>query len=98
MAPAPRRRTLVERQVASLSRSRKGRRMGLLEGRVVIVTGAGRGLGRCHALQLAAEGATVVVNDLGVSIRGEAEDDQQSPAGAVVEEITAGGGKAVANG
>jgi NAD(P)-dependent dehydrogenase (short-subunit alcohol dehydrogenase family) len=72
--------------------------MGLLEGRVVIVTGAGRGLGRCHALQLAAEGATVVVNDLGVSIRGEAEDNEQSPADAVVEEITSGGGTAVANG
>ena len=72
--------------------------MGLLDGRVVIVSGAGRGLGRCHALQLAAEGATVVVNDLGVSLRGEHEDNHESPADAVVAEITAAGGTAVANG
>jgi NAD(P)-dependent dehydrogenase (short-subunit alcohol dehydrogenase family) len=70
--------------------------MGLLEGRVVIVTGAGRGLGRSHALHLAAEGATVVVNDLGVSLHGQAEE--KSPADDVVEEIIAGGGTAVANG
>ncbi len=70
--------------------------MGLLEGRVVIVTGAGRGLGRSHALHLAAEGATVVVNDLGVSLHGQAEE--KSPADDVVDEIVAGGGTAVANG
>lgn len=72
--------------------------MGLLDGRVVIVTGAGRGLGRDHALALAREGATVVVNDLGVSLRGEAEDGAVSPADEVVAEIEAIGGTAVTNG
>lgn len=71
--------------------------MGLLDGRVVIVTGAGRGLGKSHALQLAAEGATVVVNDLNVSLHGHAEEGG-SPADDVVAEITAGGGTAVTNG
>ena len=71
--------------------------MGLLDGRVVIVTGAGGGIGRAHALAFAAEGARVVVNDIGVGLDG-------SPAGggsaaqAVVDEIRSVGGQAVANG
>jgi len=67
----------------------------LLEGRVAIVTGAGRGIGRAHALELARQGAKVVVNDFGVSIAGEKGD---SPAHDVVAEIEALGGAAVANG
>lgn len=68
----------------------------LCEGRVVIVTGAGNGLGRAYALGLAAEGARVVVNDLGVGTHGE---DGQSVGAAqrVVAEIAAAGGSAVAN-
>ena len=62
---------------------------------VVIVTGAGRGLGRQYALDLARCGASVVVNDLGCSVAGEGEDP--SVADAVVEEIRASGGKAVAS-
>ncbi len=72
--------------------------MGLLDGRVVIVTGAGRGLGREHALELARNGATVVVNDLNVSLRGDADDSGSSPADEVVAEIRAMGGTAVTNG
>lgn len=68
---------------------------GILEGRVAIVTGAGRGIGRAHALELARQGAKVVVNDYGVSLAGERAD---SPAHDVVAEIQALGGKAVANG
>ncbi|HEX6659488.1 MAG TPA: SDR family NAD(P)-dependent oxidoreductase, partial [Ilumatobacter sp.] len=71
--------------------------MGILDGRVVIVTGAGRGLGREHALELARHGATVVVNDLNVSLTGAAED-VPSPADEVVAEIEAMGGAAAANG
>jgi len=67
-----------------------------LTGKVAIVTGAGRGIGRAHALALAAAGATVVVNDLGGSLGGEGTD--ASPAQQVVAEIEATGGKAVANG
>jgi NAD(P)-dependent dehydrogenase (short-subunit alcohol dehydrogenase family) len=67
----------------------------LLEGRIAIVTGAGRGIGRAHALELARHGAKVVVNDYGVSNNGEKTD---SPAHEVVAEIEAMGGEAVVNG
>jgi NAD(P)-dependent dehydrogenase (short-subunit alcohol dehydrogenase family) len=66
----------------------------LCDGRVVIVTGAGRGIGREHALAFAREGAFVVVNDLGVALDGGTADN---PADQVVSEIEAAGGKAVAN-
>ncbi len=69
---------------------------GICEGRVVIVTGAGGGLGRAYALALAAEGAKVVVNDLGVGTHGEA-GQTVGAAQAVVDQIIAAGGKAVAN-
>jgi len=68
----------------------------LCEGRVAIVTGGGRGIGREYCLMLAAEGAKVVVNDLGATAIGEGAD--LSPAHAVVAEIKAAGGDAVANG
>jgi len=68
---------------------------GRLNGKVAIVTGAGRGIGRGEALALAAEGAAVVVNDLGGSTAGEGAD--ATPAQAVVDEIYAAGGRAVAN-
>ena len=69
---------------------------GMCEGRVCIVTGAGRGIGREHALMLASEGAKVVVNDLGGEVDGSGGD--LSPAQQVVEEIKAMGAEAVANG
>jgi NAD(P)-dependent dehydrogenase (short-subunit alcohol dehydrogenase family) len=68
----------------------------ICEGRIAIVTGAGRGLGREHALELARQGAKVVVNDLGTS--GAGEGASEGPAHEVVEEIRAMGGEAVANG
>jgi NAD(P)-dependent dehydrogenase (short-subunit alcohol dehydrogenase family) len=69
--------------------------MGLFDGKVAIVTGAGRGIGREEALLLASEGAAVVVNDLGGESTGEGAD--QRPAQQVVDEITAAGGKGAAN-
>lgn len=69
--------------------------MGILEGKVAVVTGAGRGLGRSHALTLAAEGAAVVVNDPGVTLDGLPSEER--PADAVVAEIHAAGGNAIAN-
>jgi NAD(P)-dependent dehydrogenase (short-subunit alcohol dehydrogenase family) len=69
--------------------------MGICDGRVVIVTGAGGGLGRSHAIAFAAEGARVVVNDIGTSREGEGRST--APAQQVVDEITSAGGEAVAN-
>jgi NAD(P)-dependent dehydrogenase (short-subunit alcohol dehydrogenase family) len=69
---------------------------GICEGRIVIVTGSGRGLGRAHALELARQGAKVVVNDLGTELDGTGGGS--GPAGEVVDEIRAAGGEAIANG
>jgi NAD(P)-dependent dehydrogenase (short-subunit alcohol dehydrogenase family) len=69
--------------------------MGALDGRVTVITGAGRGIGREHALLFGREGAKVVVNDLGGAPDGSGADT--SAAQAVVDEITAAGGEAVAN-
>lgn len=69
--------------------------MGWLDGRVAIITGAGRGLGRSHAMLFASEGASVVVNDLGAGTDGSGGDT--GPAQAVVDEIVGAGGRAVVN-
>ncbi len=68
---------------------------GMVEGKVVVVTGAGGGIGRDIALMMAKHGAQVVVNDIGASVSGEGND--AGPAQRVVDEIKAAGGKAVAN-
>jgi NAD(P)-dependent dehydrogenase (short-subunit alcohol dehydrogenase family) len=70
--------------------------MDTIDGRVVVVTGAARGIGRAHALEFARNGYRVVVNDLGAEVDGSGSSD--GPAGQVVEEIRAMGGEAVANG
>jgi NAD(P)-dependent dehydrogenase (short-subunit alcohol dehydrogenase family) len=70
--------------------------MGTLDGRVAIVTGAGRGIGRSVASLIAREGAAVLVNDRGVAVDGSGSD--AGPAQQAVDEITAAGGKAIANG
>ena len=70
--------------------------MGLLDGKVALITGAGGGLGEAYAKLFAREGAAVVVNDLGVLLAGEGED--LSAAQQVAGEIVAAGGRAVANG
>jgi NAD(P)-dependent dehydrogenase (short-subunit alcohol dehydrogenase family) len=68
----------------------------MLEGRVVVVTGGGRGIGRSHCLELAAHGATVVINDLGVGVGGE--QSAEAPVEEVVAAIEAKGGTAVGDG
>jgi len=67
----------------------------ICEGRVAIVTGAGRGIGRAEALELARQGARVVVNDLGAEVDGTGKS--LGPAGEVVEEIRGAGGEAIVN-
>jgi NAD(P)-dependent dehydrogenase (short-subunit alcohol dehydrogenase family) len=67
--------------------------MGTLEGKVAVITGAANGLGKSHALELARQGARIVVSDLGVSVDGKGRDE--SAARAVVEEIEKMGGEAV---
>jgi NAD(P)-dependent dehydrogenase (short-subunit alcohol dehydrogenase family) len=69
---------------------------GICEGRVVVVTGSGRGIGRSHALEFARQGAKVVVNDLGAEVDGTGSS--AGPAGEVVDEIRSMGGEAIANG
>ncbi|MEV0051104.1 SDR family oxidoreductase [Saccharopolyspora shandongensis] len=69
---------------------------GIVDGRIVIVTGAARGIGRGHALEFARQGAKVVVNDIGAEVDGTGSST--GPAGEVVDEIRAAGGEAIANG
>ena len=70
--------------------------MGICDGRIVVITGAGRGIGREHAIEFARQGARVVVNDLGAEVDGTGSS--AGPAGEVVDEIRGMGGEAVANG
>src|SRR3954453_8339888 len=77
------------------TKNRRDSMSGLCEGRVVVITGAGNGIGRAHAHLFAADGAKVVVNDLGGGRDGTG--GSAGPAQTVVDEITATGGTAVAN-
>src|ERR1700683_2639505 len=70
--------------------------MGICDGRIVVITGAGRGIGREHALEFASQGAKIVVNDLGAEVDGPGSS--AGPAGQVVDEIRGMGGEAVADG
>ena len=70
--------------------------MGLMDGKVVLVTGSARGVGKAVAMEMARAGAAIVVNDLGVSLSGQSDADKQ-PALEAVREIEALGGRAVAN-
>jgi NAD(P)-dependent dehydrogenase (short-subunit alcohol dehydrogenase family) len=70
--------------------------VGICDGRIVVITGAGRGIGREHALEFASQGAKVVVNDLGAEVDGTGSS--AGPAGQVVDEIRGMGGEAVADG
>jgi NAD(P)-dependent dehydrogenase (short-subunit alcohol dehydrogenase family) len=87
---------LLDRIADVRTQGQKGIRMGTLDGRVAVITGAGRGLGREHALLFAREGARVVVNDRGGSADGSGSD--AGPAQEVVAEIVALGGQAVSSG
>src|SRR5436190_5157368 len=82
---------------ASRSINRRRPMGNMVEGKVVVVTGAGGGIGREIALALGANGASVVVNDIGASLGGELAKDQADAAQRVVSEIEAAGGRAAAN-
>src|SRR5262249_61366617 len=95
-AASARQRQALQAPAARAAPYEAGLTMGICDGRVVIVTGSGRGIGREHALAYAAEGAKVVVNDLGGDMHGDG--GSLSPAMEVVEEIKGMGGEAVADG
>src|SRR6476619_5338824 len=95
MACRPSARAAGKPTSRSSSESEETANMGICDGRVVVITGAGRGLGRSHALAFAREGAKVVVNDLGGAPDGTGAST--GPAHDVVDEIRGMGGEAVAN-
>src|SRR5215467_10755494 len=86
---------MTSRDMTSLDNLGREAGMGLLDGKTAIITGAGGGIGRAHALLFAREGAKVVVNDLGGARDGAGSDE--SAANKVVQEIKAAGGQAHAN-
>src|ERR1700733_7657361 len=95
MVAANRRTIWPPRMQARSSKGVTG--MGVVDGRIVIATGAGGGIGRAHALAFAADVARVVVNDIGVGLDGSPAGGGSAAQG-VVDEITAAGGEAIANG